>query len=191
MKEEIKDSLLETGLNDEELVDKLYRIARYQYMLTTDQDSENRFDQVVKPLLADWVLAVSKSDTSKRDLTSAVTAIHKQADILSAALRSHFRENRESYITNGSAEHLLGETRHLYNFVRKDLNVQILKAMDYDAVCLGFTRALTAAKSSMLSSPVSRLYKITLLFIRSTGVDQTFVDWSGSFIFVSLLVSIQ
>lgn len=125
-----------SGLDDENLVMQLYRKARREYTLTIDQDSSNRFEQVVKPLAADWISALSKEKTEASG-AELVALVKQLSDELAIELRKKFNEVRESYFVNGSAEGLLGGTRHLYNFVRKDLGIRMLRGTGKDLESIG------------------------------------------------------
>jgi hypothetical protein len=125
-------------------------------MLAVDQDSEVRFDQIVNSLLADWMFARSKVNVSDTINGSVTTVIQECGVKLAMSLRSLFRENREAYMKDGSAESLLGGTKHLYNFVRKTLDVQMLKGMDKDEECadVRLTRIYESFDSGAIIEPL-------------------------------------
>lgn len=141
MREEIKSSLLSTGIVDEKVTEKFFRHARHQYIATVDQDSGDRFEHIVQGFLADWILtAVDLHETNgkateERNAARVPHLVRDEGLSLSHSLRDRFRENREAYFKDGSAEHLLGSTKSIYNFVRKTLGVRMLKGLDKDVEC--------------------------------------------------------
>ena len=114
------------------LSSQLFGQARVSFAKTAHLDSTPRFVEAVRPLVAD-VLGFLDSSCTHPDATAS-TASHtfpgaKWHTELAETLAASFRETRLAYLESGSAAALLGNTVHVYKFVRETLGVPMLTGL--------------------------------------------------------------
>jgi len=111
------------------LSNQIFGQARVSFAKTAQLDSTPRFVELVRPLVAD-VLAFL--DARASDTSHTFHGAQWRAE-LAEALAVSFRETRLAYFESGSAAALLGNTVHVYKFVRETLRVPMRKGLaSYD-----------------------------------------------------------
>lgn len=155
MKDEIRAALTKACIHDMDLLTSLSRKARREFTLTVDHDSSTRFEQIANALKSDLIVVLSKNQDAAK-ASDVIANVSTLCIMLSERLRVAFMETRDSYFANGSAETLLGGSKHLYKFIRKDLGVAMLQGTGNDAECLGqsLTRIFECFESGDIIDPI-------------------------------------
>jgi len=129
MQEEIKSSLANSGLTPsvhEDLTKLVYDQARVKFNETSHMDSTTRFTEVLRPIVTDVLEFLSKEGGSHSfDALAWKTS-------LAPKLGEIYREVRAEYYANGSADALMGNTVHVYRYIRQELGIPMRKGGDID-----------------------------------------------------------
>ena len=100
--------------------------ARVAFTKTAHLDSEARFVEVVRPLVADVLAFLAEPVDNDGNAPTRAFAAAVWHTTLATTLATSYRATRLAYFENGSALPLLGKgTRVVYRFVRETLGVRM------------------------------------------------------------------
>ncbi|THV00613.1 phenylalanine ammonia-lyase [Dendrothele bispora CBS 962.96] len=158
MQGEIKASLANGGFSTSThaaLTKLVYDQVRVKFNETSHMDSSNRFTEVLRPIVADVLEFLSEEGSSH-----TFNALEWKSS-LAPKLGEMYREVRAEYYANGSAEALMGNTVHLYRFVRHELGIPMRKGGDLDTegVDAQLSRLYRAFERGGIVEPVLACFK--------------------------------
>ncbi|KAF8532570.1 L-Aspartase-like protein [Gautieria morchelliformis] len=142
------------------LARRVFGQARVAFLKTAHHDSQTRFMEVVRPLLAD-VLQFLANDAGATATATPNDNVAQRAfnaatwhTTLASTLTASFNATRISYFEHGSAAPLLGNTRIVYRFVRDTLGVRMrtgLPRYDIEGVDVQVSKIYYAFESGTIA----------------------------------------
>ncbi|KAF5360014.1 hypothetical protein D9758_007598 [Tetrapyrgos nigripes] len=161
LESEIKASFVNIGLSESAhaaLTKHIYDQARVRFGETSQMDSSTRFTELLRPLVTDVLDFLAKEGEG---VSSTKFDALEWRTTLASQLGKIYREVRSQYYENGSAEGMMGNTVHLYRYVRKDLGVPIRKGGDIDTegVDVQLSRIYRAFERGGIIEPVLKCFK--------------------------------